>query len=33
VIGKAALDRGNWVLIYEGPSQVEPLRKYFLLLC
>src|SRR6516165_9154513 len=25
VIGKAALNRGYWVLIYEGPSQAEPL--------
>jgi hypothetical protein len=33
VIGKAALNRGYWVLIYEGPSQAEPLRKYFLMLC
>jgi pimeloyl-ACP methyl ester carboxylesterase len=28
VIGKAALDRGYSVLIYEGPGQGEPLRKY-----
>jgi pimeloyl-ACP methyl ester carboxylesterase len=28
VIGKAALDRGYSVLIYEGPGQREPLRKY-----
>jgi len=27
-IGKAALDRGYSVLIYEGPGQGEPLRKY-----
>ena len=28
VIGKAALDRGYSVLLYEGPGQGEPLRKY-----
>jgi hypothetical protein len=28
LIGKAALDRGYSVLIYEGPGQGEPLRKY-----
>jgi pimeloyl-ACP methyl ester carboxylesterase len=28
VIGKAALERGYSVLIYEGPGQGEPLRKY-----
>ena len=28
VIGKAALDRGYAVLMYEGPGQGEPLRKY-----
>lgn len=28
VIGKAALGRGYSVLIYEGPGQGEPLRKY-----
>jgi pimeloyl-ACP methyl ester carboxylesterase len=28
VIGKAALDRGYSVLVYEGPGQGEPLRKY-----
>ncbi len=28
MIGKAALDRGYSVLIYEGPGQGEPLRKY-----
>ena len=28
VFGKAALDRGYSVLIYEGPGQGEPLRKY-----
>jgi pimeloyl-ACP methyl ester carboxylesterase len=28
VIGKAAYDRGYSVLIYEGPGQGEPLRKY-----
>jgi len=28
VIGKAALDRGYSVLMYEGPGQGEPLRKY-----
>src|SRR5215467_2141114 len=28
VLGKAALDRGYSVLIYEGPGQGEPLRKY-----
>ena len=28
VIAKAALDRGYSVLIYEGPGQGEPLRKY-----
>jgi hypothetical protein len=28
VIGKTALDRGYPVLIYEGPGQGEPLRKY-----
>jgi pimeloyl-ACP methyl ester carboxylesterase len=28
VIGKAALDRGYSVLIYEGPGQGEPLRRY-----
>ena len=28
VIGKAALDRGYSVFIYEGPGQGEPLRKY-----
>jgi pimeloyl-ACP methyl ester carboxylesterase len=28
VIGKAAFDRGYSVLIYEGPGQGEPLRKY-----
>jgi hypothetical protein len=33
VIGKAAVDRGYWVLIYEGLSQVEPLRRLFLMLC
>jgi pimeloyl-ACP methyl ester carboxylesterase len=28
VIGKAALERGYSVLMYEGPGQGEPLRKY-----
>jgi pimeloyl-ACP methyl ester carboxylesterase len=28
VLGKAALDRGYSVLMYEGPGQGEPLRKY-----
>jgi pimeloyl-ACP methyl ester carboxylesterase len=28
VIGKAALDRGYSVLLYEGPGQGEPLREY-----
>jgi len=28
VIGKAALERGYSVLLYEGPGQGEPLRKY-----
>ena len=28
VLGKAALERGYSVLIYEGPGQGEPLRKY-----
>lgn len=28
VLGKAGLDRGYSVLIYEGPGQGEPLRKY-----
>ena len=28
MIGKAALDRGYSVLMYEGPGQGEPLRKY-----
>jgi hypothetical protein len=28
VIGKAALDRGYSVLLYEAPGQGEPLRKY-----
>ena len=28
MIGKASLERGYSVLIYEGPGQGEPLRKY-----